>query len=80
MKTQIDLGDELLAEIIDVVRKSPLPVHRKLKALVRAGKIGEMNLGQFSDECAEIALSSISSAQSPLIGASPSHPDGRPSE
>jgi hypothetical protein len=55
--TAIDLGDELLAQIIEVVQKSPLPVHRKLKALVRAGKIGEMNLGQFSDECSEAAFS-----------------------
>ena len=66
MKTQIDLGDELLAEIIEVVRNSPLPIHRKLKSLVRAGKIGEMNLGQFSDECAEAAFNSSSRVPSAL--------------
>ena len=68
LKTQVDLGDELLAQIIDLVRKSSLPVHRKLKALVRAGKIGEMNLGQFSDGCAELALNCSERALSPPTG------------
>lgn len=66
--TQVDLGDELLAQIIDLVKKSSLPAHRKLKALVRAGKIGEMNLGQFSDECSEVAFSSSSRARSAPTG------------
>ena len=53
----IDLGDELLVQIIKVVRDSPLPVARKLKTLVRAGKIGEMNLGPYADDCAYRAFS-----------------------
>jgi hypothetical protein len=42
---QIDLGDDLLMEIIRMVQKSPIPPVRKVKALIRAGKIGEMYLG-----------------------------------
>jgi hypothetical protein len=56
-KTTIDLGDELLAKIMTLVKASPLPLHRKAKALVRAGKIGGMYLGPLADECAELALS-----------------------
>ena len=41
---EVDLGDELLAQIMDLVRNADLPVHRKAKSLVRAGKIGEMYL------------------------------------
>lgn len=59
-KTVIDLGDELLAEILKIVRVSPLPVHRKAKSLVRAGKIGEMYLGALADECGDAALNSSS--------------------
>jgi hypothetical protein len=59
-ETVVDVGDELLAQIISVVRSSPLPVHRKLKSLARAGKIGEMYLGQYADECADRAFTSAS--------------------
>ncbi len=57
MKTAIDLGDELLAEIIEIVRRSDVEHHRKVKALVRAGKIGEMYLGALADDCSYVALS-----------------------
>jgi hypothetical protein len=57
----VNLGDELLAQIVELVRSSPLPVHRKLKALVRAGKIGEMYLGPLADESADRSLMSASS-------------------
>jgi hypothetical protein len=40
-----DFGDELVLEIIQLVQKSPLPAIRKVKALMRAGKVGEMYLG-----------------------------------
>lgn len=51
--TDIDLGDNLLVEILDVVRNSALPVQRKVKALLRAGKVGEMYSGVCSDESAQ---------------------------
>jgi hypothetical protein len=59
-ETVVNLGDELLAQIIGLVRSSPLPTHRKIKALVRAGKVGEMYLGTLADDCAGPALMSSS--------------------
>ena len=59
-ETVVDVGDDLLAQIIAIVRSSPLPVHRKLKSLVRAGRMGEMYLGQLADECADYAFTSAS--------------------
>jgi len=55
--TKVDLGDELLAEILETVRRSGAEDHRKVKALVRAGKIGEMYLGALADDCSYAALS-----------------------
>ena len=51
-------GDELLTQILAVVRASELPTHRKIKSLVRAGKVGEMFIGALSDDCAEEAFKS----------------------
>jgi hypothetical protein len=63
----VNLGDELLAQIMNLVRDSPLPAHRKIKALARAGKIGEMFLGQLADECGDVALgSTLASASFPV--------------
>jgi hypothetical protein len=62
---RIDLGDELLAEIVKVVQNSDLPVHRKIKSLLRAGKIGEMYVGVMSDECGDTAFTSPDSSASP---------------
>jgi hypothetical protein len=45
MESGFDFGDDLVSEIIQLVQKSPLPAIRKVKALVRAGKVGEMYLG-----------------------------------
>ena len=45
--TKVDLGDELLAEIIAVVVRSKVEYHRKVKTLVRAGKIGKCILGRW---------------------------------
>lgn len=66
--TKVDLGDELLAEIMETVRRSGAEDHRKVKALVRAGKIGEMYLGALADDCSYAALS----PNSALETASPS--------
>lgn len=68
MDTTIDLGDELLAQIIETVRRSNVEDHRKIKALVRAGKIGEMYLGALADDCSYVALGSSleSEAASPV--------------
>jgi hypothetical protein len=61
--TKVDLGDDLLAEILDTVRRSGAEDHRKVKALVRAGKIGEMYLGALADDCSYAALSPSSARE-----------------
>jgi hypothetical protein len=53
--TTIDLGDELLTNILEVVKSSELPPDRKLNALLRAGEIGKL-MGTFTDGCCAIAL------------------------
>ena len=44
-KTGIDLGDELLAQIIRLVQNSPLPALAKARSLIRAGKMAEAFCG-----------------------------------
>jgi hypothetical protein len=56
-KSCIDLGDELLAEIVEVVRRSARDEPDKAKSLVRAGKIGEMYLGMLANNDLYEALS-----------------------
>ncbi|MGA2990095.1 MAG: hypothetical protein ABSD88_06430 [Candidatus Korobacteraceae bacterium] len=62
---QIDLGDELLAEIIRVVQSSPVPADRKVKTLIRAGRIGEMYLGQLGGD-GSLSRAFTSSEDAPL--------------
>jgi hypothetical protein len=46
----IDLGDELLAEIIKLVQRHPGMPLCKVKTLVRAGRIAESYLGQLGGD------------------------------
>jgi hypothetical protein len=69
VKRKIDLGDELLCEIVELVRCSGLETHKKAKTLARAGKIGEMYLGMLGgDDSAELALGSVTQLSPGGIG------------
>lgn len=57
-ESRVELGDELLAKILDTVRSSDLPIARKITSLIRAGKVGEMYIGAMADDTANAALTS----------------------